>query len=58
MRHRMPFFDVMVFHPNASSYHSQESQTLYKKFELAKKRMYNEKIESDPSDFFNLGWYG
>ena len=50
----MPFFDVMVFHPNASSYHSQESQTL----ELAKKRMYNEKIESDPSGFFNLGWYG
>ena len=38
------FFDVRVFYPNASSNHSKDLSTAYKRHEQAKKREYGERI--------------
>ena len=38
------FFDVRVFHPNASSYRNKDLASLYKLHENAKKREYGERV--------------
>ena len=38
------FFDVRVFHPNASSYHSMSLQAAFCRHEQAKKREYGERV--------------
>lgn len=53
------FFDVRVFHPSASSYHSQ---ALYDRHESAKKReervyVYNQRVHEMEGGVFILVWY-
>ena len=38
------FFDVRVFHPNASSYRSMSLQGAFRRHEQAKKREYGERV--------------
>ena len=38
------FFDVRVFHPNASSYRSMSLQAAFRRHEQAKKREYGERV--------------
>ena len=38
------FFDVRVFHPNASSYRSMSLQRAFRRHEQAKKREYGERV--------------
>ena len=39
------FFDVRVFHPNASCYRSKDTAAIYRQHESAKKREYNQRIQ-------------
>ena len=41
---RNAFFDTRVFYPNAPSYRSRSLQSLYRRFEMDKKRAYSERI--------------
>ena len=43
-RQQNAFFDVRVFHPNASSYRNTEIPALYRQQENAKKREYGDRI--------------
>ena len=43
-RQQRAFFDVRVFHPNASSYRNTSIAALYRRQEQAKKREYGDKI--------------
>ena len=43
-RQQRAFFDVRVFHPNASSYRNTSIAALYRRQEQAKKREYGDRI--------------
>ena len=43
-RQQDAFFDVRVFHPNASSYRGTNILALYRQHEMAKKREYGDRI--------------
>ena len=53
--HQRTFFDVRVFNPMASSYHSAAVSSLYRRFERAKQRMYEQRVrEVEMSSFTPL----
>ena len=58
------YFDVRVFHPNASSYVSKPLSALFRTHEQAKKREYGQRIRDvehgvfTPLVFFHLGCNG
>ena len=49
---RRAFFDIRVFHPNASSYHQTQVGSLFCRHELEKKHEYRDRVRSVESASF------
>ena len=62
--HQRTFFDVRVFNPMASSYRATAVSSLYRRFERAKQRMYEQRVMEvemssfTPLVFFTFGGMG
>ena len=57
--HQRTFFDVRVFNPMASSYHTTAVSSLYRRFERAKQRIYEQRVrEVEMSSSPLEGWVG